>query len=120
ETDREIIAARKRFRHNREHLDSRNGAEFLLHDWQIIFRRRFTRAPWLQDHSAETKARIRDLKREARIRNVLENFSSRIGITNRVVDRRVRGRRDNSEDDALIFFWRELLGRDFRNGREHE
>ena len=45
ETNRKIITARERFGHDREHLDSGNGPEFLLYYWQICFRWRLACAP---------------------------------------------------------------------------
>src|SRR6185295_4717916 len=63
-TDREIVRTWKRGRHDGKHLDSRNRAEFLLHDRQIILCRRLTCAPWLQDHSAEAAVWKRELESE--------------------------------------------------------
>ena len=54
---------------------------------------------------------ICNLKCEARIWNVVEDFASRIGITNRVVDCGVGWRGNNAEDDALIFRRRQFVGR---------
>src|SRR5207249_11899989 len=75
ETNRKIITTRKRFRHDREHLDSGNGPKFLLYDRRIRFRWRLTRAPRCYHHAAETIVRKSDSKGEASIGNILKNLS---------------------------------------------
>ena len=45
ETDWKIITARKRFRHDREHLNTRDRAQLLLHERQVILGRCLARAP---------------------------------------------------------------------------
>ena len=47
ETDWKIITARKRFGHDRKHLNTGDGAQLLLHDRQVILCRRLTSAPRL-------------------------------------------------------------------------
>ena len=84
-------------------MNAGNAAKLLLHDRQIIFRRRFARAPRLQDHSAETAVGNGNLKSETRVRNILEDFPGRVGITNRVVDGRIGRRGDDAENDSLVF-----------------
>ena len=71
------------------------------------------RAPWLQHHSAEAAARIGDLKCESRVRDISEDFSSGIRITDRIVDRRVRRRGNDAKNHALIFFRRQFFRRHF-------
>ena len=56
--DREIVRAGQRFRHDRKHLNAGNSSQLLLHNRQIIFGRRFARAPRLQHHSAKAAAWI--------------------------------------------------------------
>ena len=78
------------------------ATEFLLHDRQVVLGRRFSNAPWFQNHSAKAVVRERDLKGEARVRDFVENFSCGVGVTNRVVDGCVSRRSHDAEDDALV------------------
>src|SRR5438132_13097809 len=104
EADSKILRARKGIWHHRKHLDGRNRGQFLLHDRVMNFRWRFARAPRLQDHATETKARLSDLKRETCVRNVSKNLFGGLGVADRVVDRRIRRRSHDSEHETLIFF----------------
>src|SRR5439155_7049392 len=79
ETHREAVAAWKSRRHDGEHLNSRNSPELLLDDRQIVLCWRFACAPWFQHHSAKALIRFRDLKRESRVRNILEDFPRGVG-----------------------------------------
>src|SRR5207247_9111825 len=77
-------------------------------------------APRLEHHSAEASVRKGDLKRKSRVWNIMETFSSRVGITNRVVNGCVRRSGYDTKDDALVFRRCELLRCESRNRREHK
>ena len=101
-------------------MDAGDGAEFLLNDWQIILGRRLPLAPRLQHHAAEAAVGEGELKGEARVLDALEDFPGGIGITNRIVDRRVGWGGHDPEDDALVFLRRQLLHSNFGDHHEHE
>src|SRR3954466_5335457 len=102
EADRKVVRARQSFGHGREHLDAWNSGKLLLHDRQVIFSRNRSFAPWFQDETAEAETRLGDLESETSVLNVLENLAGGVGITNRIVDRRIRGSRDNADDESLV------------------
>ncbi len=121
ETDRKIVAARKRFGHDREHLDAGNSRQASACTTGRYAFVGVLRVP----HGFKTIppnpiARMGDLKSETGIRNILKDFSGGIGITNRIVDGRVGRRGDDAENDSLVFFRRQFFRRHFRNRQEHE
>src|SRR5204863_9218773 len=84
----------------------------------VGFRLAYT--PWLQNHSAKTVIWKCDLKCETRVRDVVENFPSCVGIPNCIVDGGIGWRSHDSKDHALIFRRRSLLRRELRNHDEHK
>src|SRR5438045_1881058 len=74
EADRKIIRARERRRHDREHLDTGNRAQFCLDLRQVGLGRSFANAPRLQNHPAEAVIRKGKLKGEPRVRDVLKDL----------------------------------------------
>src|SRR2546423_446667 len=119
EADWEIVSAGKRRRHDRKHLDAGNRPKFCLDLRQVSLGRRFANAPWLQNHSAESSVRRRNLKRKSRVRDVPKDFPSSIRVTDRIIDGRVCRNGDDSKDHPLILFRCQFLRPKFRNGREH-
>src|ERR1700745_1954985 len=54
--NRKVVRAWQRLGHDRKHLNRRDSCQFLLNDWQIIFRWDLSRAPWFQHHAAKAAA----------------------------------------------------------------
>src|SRR5262249_42301989 len=100
--DRKIVRAGKRFRHDRKHLNRRDSSQFLLHNGQIIFRRRFAHTPGFQHHSPKAAAWICNLKRETSIRNIVKYLPGCVGISDRVINGRIGRRGNDAKDHALI------------------
>ena len=69
-------------------------------------------APRLRDHAAEAAARERDLEDVLGLGERLEDVVDLLGEELRLVERRVRRRLDDAEDDALVLLRRQLLLRE--------
>ena len=112
ELNREISATRQRRRRQRDHANARN-----LRQWPDGFDQQllsclFPLAPRLRHHASETAARRSDLKDAfalgERVINIVDLSREQIGLINR----RVGGGLDDSEDNSLVLSRRQFVLRE--------